>query len=211
MKKNNLSQIFENSKSHINKIIYSYLFMLVKYIFLWKNGIINKEKRDEIKEKLEEFTDKINNNIIKDKSKFINIKTFSEAFTLKNLNNILNFIKTQNIIYSGDIIEGILIFIFNYSFELTDDGDFGKYLYNNISRLREPSSNTNFSDWFKKSKLIFMPEELKDIGYLVKNDPYIKEQAYDFISIGILSSFIFIEFSFKKFISLLSTSISFLL
>ena len=169
MKKNNLSQIFENSKSHINKIIYSYLFMLIKYIFLWKNGIINKEKRDEIKEKLEEFTDKINNNIIKDKSKFINIKTFSEAFTLKNLNNILNFIKTQNIIYSGDIIEGILIVVFSYSFETTKDNEFGKYLFINMAKLREVM-NPDLINWFKKAKNIFQSKELQEIKDLLKND-----------------------------------------
>ena len=191
MNRNNLSTIFENSKSHINKSIYKYLFVLMKYIFLGPNNFKNQEKIEEITEKLTLFTNKINKEIIKNEEQFIKFANLKESYNMKNFHNIIKFVKLQSYMFAGDIIEGILIFIFNYSFELTDDGDFGKYLYNNITRLREPSSNTNFSDWFKKSKLIFMPEELKDIGYLVKNDPYIKEQAYDIISTPILHQLLY--------------------
>ena len=191
MNRNNLSTVFENSKSHINKSIYKYLFVLMKYIFLGPNNFKNQEKIEEITEKITLFTNKINKEIIKNEENFIKFANLKESYNMKNFHNIIKFVKLQSYMFAGDIIEGILIFIFNYSFELTDDGDFGKYLYNNITRLREPSSNTNFSDWFKKSKLIFMPEELKDIGYLVKNDPYIKEQAYDIISTPILHQLLY--------------------
>ena len=169
MEKNNLSQIFENSKSHIDKTIYSYLFMLMKYIFFWKNRIKNKERKNEIIKKLEDFTDKINKNIIIVKSKYIKIEPFKDAFSLDNFNNILNFIKKQNNIYAGDIIEGILIVIFSYSFETSKENEFGKYLYINMSKLRDVM-NPDIIDWFKKASNTFQSNELKSIRQLLNND-----------------------------------------
>ena len=173
MDKYNLPLIFQNSKSHIDKTIYSYLFMLTKYVFLWKNGIKDKTMRDEtIIPKLESFTKKINQNIIKKKEKFItmgkNEKT-NDIYNFQNLKNILDFIKTQNSMYYGDIMEGILIIIFSYGFETSKTNEFGKYLYLNIAKLRDPS-NTDLVQWFKKSNSVFVHQELKDFKKLLDND-----------------------------------------
>ena len=170
---NNLSQILNNSKSHIDKTIYSYLFMLMKYIFFWKNGI-EKEIRDRITKKIKAFTDKINQSIIKKKEKFIKIEPYKEVYTFNNLNNILDFIQTQNTMYSGDIIEGILIKIFSYAFETSKTNEFGKYLYINIAKLRDPS-NLELPEWFKKAKNLFQADELKDFKKLLENDFYVND------------------------------------
>ena len=151
---NNLSQILNNSKSHIDKTIYSYLFMLMKYIFFWKNGIKDKLKRDKIIPKLEKFTEKINKFIIKREEKYIKIEPLTEVYTPKNFRNIINFILKQNSMFAGDIMEGILIVIFSYAFETSKINEFGKYIYINISKLRDVS-NSELLDWFKKAKNTF--------------------------------------------------------
>ena len=169
----NFQQILQNSKSLIDKTIYSYLFMLMKYIFFWKNGI-EKEIRDGITKKIKAFTDKINQSIIKKKEKFIKIEPYKEVYTFNNLNNILDFIQTQNTMYSGDIIEGILIKIFSYAFETSKTNEFGKYLYINIAKLRDPS-NLELPEWFKKAKNLFQADELKDFKKLLENDFYVND------------------------------------
>ena len=59
--KNIFQQILENSKSHIDKSLYTYLFMLVKYIFFGNKGIKNKEMEKKIIIKLKNMTESINN------------------------------------------------------------------------------------------------------------------------------------------------------
>ena len=173
MEKNNFSKIIENSKTHISKAIYTYLFMLTKYIFLWKNGI-NKEKREQILKKLNEFTEKINRNIIKKEEKFIKIEPLTEVYTPKNFKNIINFIQKQNSMFAGDIMEGILIMIISYSFEASKTNEFGKYIYVNMAKLRDVSS-PEFYDWFRKAKKDFQNDEMKDIKKLLNEDYYVND------------------------------------
>ena len=89
------------SSELINRNIYLYLYNLIKYIFL------NTKKSLEVEKKLVLHTNKINEEIIKDKKKFIDIK--NNVYSKENIINILDFIKMQNLLYSGDIMEGILI------------------------------------------------------------------------------------------------------
>ena len=107
------------SSGLINKNIYLYLYNLFKYIFL------NTKKSPVFERKLVEHTDKIDEEIIKDKNKYINIK--NNVYKKENFMNILDFIKMQNLIYAGDIVEGILIMTFSYSFETDRFNSFGKY------------------------------------------------------------------------------------
>ena len=171
---NNITQILNNSKSHIDKTIYSYLFMLMKYIFFWKNGLKNKLIRDDIIKKLKEFTEKINKFIIKREEKYIKIEPLTEVYTPKNFKNIINFILKQNSMFVGDIMEGILIVIFSYAFETSKINEFGKYIYINISKLRDVS-NSELLDWFKKARTIFENNELKDFKKLLNDDFYLND------------------------------------
>ena len=105
-KKNNLSQICNNFKSHIDKTIYKYLLILMKYIF---HGKENFKSKDEIMDKLMDFNEKINKDIIQEKENFIKIEPEIEVYTFKNFMNIIKFVKKQNLMFAGDILEGILI------------------------------------------------------------------------------------------------------
>ena len=170
--KNIFQQILENSKSHIDKSLYTYLFMLVKYIFFGNKGIKNKEMEKKIIIKLKNMTESINNSLIKIKTNFIKYEPVIDAYSIHNFNNIINFIKMQNSMFAGDIIEAILIMIFSFGFETDKTNEFGKYIYVNISKLRDTTYH-DLSDWFKKGEKIFLPNELRNFRALLVNDVYL--------------------------------------
>ena len=147
------------SSGLINRSIYLYLYNLIKYIFL------NTKKSPELERKLVEYTDKINENIIKDKNKYINIKIYNK----ENFMNILGFIKMQNLLYAGDIIEGILIITFSYTFETDRDNSFGKYLFNNLEKIMEPK-NYDLAAWFKRKDKFKNKEDLGNFKELITCD-----------------------------------------
>ena len=167
------------SSGLINRNIYLYLYNLIKYIFL------NTKKSQVIERKLVEHTDKINEKIIKDKSKFINIK--NNVYNKTNFMNILDFIKMQNLIYAGDIIEGILIMTFSFAFETGSDNSFGKYLFINLSKIMDPKNN-DLGTWFKRKDKFRNKEEFGNINDLITYDintengidPKIKNKAISF-------------------------------
>ena len=175
IKNENISNIIENSQKHINKTIYKYLFMLMKYIFIGKENFKNQTKKQDLVNKLNEFTEYINKNIIIKEKNFIKIQPDSERYSFKNFMNIINFIKSQNLVYAGNILEGILIFIFNYSCETSKEDNFGKFINKNFGKLRG-LKNDDLPDWFKKSKDIFSIEEIQDIKKLLSNDLSIKDK-----------------------------------
>ena len=170
--KNIFQQILENSKSHIDKSLYTYLFVLVKYIFFGNKGIKNKEMEKKIIIKLKNMTESINNSLIKIKTNFIKYEPVIDAYSIHNFNNIINFIKMQNSMFAGDIIEAILIMIFSFAFETDKTNEFGKYIYVNISKLRDTTYH-DLSDWFKKGEKMFLPNELRNFRALLVNDVYL--------------------------------------
>ena len=174
MDKINFQMILQNIKTHIDQSIYSYLFMLMKYIFLGEEGINKKGKTEEIKTKLKNMTKSINEKIIKREENYIKFEPLKESYSLQNFKNILNFIKYNNSMFAGDIMEGILIVIFTYGFECSKTNEFGKYIYVNISKLRDVS-NQDLPEWFKKGKDKFKPEEIKDIKNLLNRDFYLND------------------------------------
>ena len=89
--------------------------------------------------------------------------------------NIINFVKSQNLMYAGNILEGILIYIFNYSCKTSKEDYFGKFINKNFGKLRE-STNKDLPNWFKNSKDIFLSEEIQDIEKLLSNDLSIKDK-----------------------------------
>jgi hypothetical protein len=150
--------IFCDSKQLLDDGIYKFLFILIKDIFLCKVGMVTKDTM--IKEKLEEWIKKINEEIIKDKSKYIN-----REYNIDNLNNIINFVKMQNAIFASEIIENILIKVFGFAFKTDKVNTFGKYIYNNIKKMRE--GNNDLAQWFQPDLL---RNELKDIENILSDD-----------------------------------------
>ena len=125
---------FIASELLIDKSLYLILYSLLKAIFL---------KTANNHEKLNKGIDIINRKLIKSDHKCINNK-----FSKKNMENILDFIKSQNIVFAGDIFESMLIIIFSQVFEADNDETFGKYIYYNLSGI----SDETFTYFLNKDK-----------------------------------------------------------
>ena len=141
-------------KSIINDKIYLFLYSLISKIFI-KDTKVNSHF-------LQNFINKINKNIIKAKSRYINIE-----YNSHNLKNIFLFIQHQNKFFTDDILEGILIIIFssvyinniNYTLEnifMNKKGDCKLF----------SSGNYEIIDLFESKKLI--PEELHNLKELLE-------------------------------------------
>jgi hypothetical protein len=158
-----LKKVINDSKLLINKEINTFLYCLIIRIFLKKR---NKKVSINAHEKLKLFIDKINKEILKEKGKEIN-----EEYTIENLRNIFDFVKTQNILFASEIIENILIVIFSFAFKTDKSISFSKLLYNNmdlIKRLRN-------SDWINCLLLNKFNEQLpgkeaENFKMLLEND-----------------------------------------
>ena len=148
------NRIFNNSKLLIDRNIYNFLFKLLYCIFI-------KSNKQKIKEKIQIHIDKINKYYIKIKDEKINYE-----YSTKNLINIVKFVKQQNDLYAGEIIENILIIIFSFAFKTGKENTFGKYLYCNILKLKNINNN-QLIDWFDTNKL---NKEIKSLSKLLGNE-----------------------------------------
>ena len=154
-----------NKPQIINKDIYLFTYILLKKIFIGVNETKSKKNIDDI---LNIWIDKINKSIIRKNEYFIN-----KEYSIKNLKNIIFFIKTQNIKYNGDIIENILIYIFSQIFQTEQENTFSKYIYNNLTKIRE---HHDIIKWIKNEKII--PEEFKNLEELFDIDGK-EDENYD--------------------------------
>ena len=168
METNIFDKIINYSSFAINKEIFLFLFILIKHI------IIKNKSKPKIEDKLNEWIKYFNDNYIKEKKNFIN-----KEYTKENFKNILNFIKNKNRISAGDILEGILIYIFSLAFKADKDYTFGKYLYNNISKFKD-ETNFDLEKFFLKEK--FIPNELHNIIQLLAIDTSFEDEENNFIS-----------------------------
>ena len=108
------------------------------------------------------FMKKINETIIKNEEKYINFD-----YSIKNFENIIDFVRFQNKIYAGEIVEGILIYTFSFSFYADKDKTFGYYIFSSIYKMKDPN-NFEIVYMFKQNK--FIPDELKNIKLLLLKD-----------------------------------------
>ena len=154
-----------NKPQIINKDIYLFTYILLKKIFIGVNETKSKKNIDDI---LNIWIDKINKSTIRKNEYFIN-----KEYSIKNLKNIIFFIKTQNIKYNGDIIENILIYIFSQIFQTEQENTFSKYIYNNLTKIRE---HHDIIKWIKNEKII--PEEFKNLEELFDIDGK-EDENYD--------------------------------
>ena len=146
--KKEVIRIFNNSKLLIDRNMYIFLFELLRFIFIKDN------KQEIIRKKIEFTIKKINNNWIQNKEDYID-----SDYSKKNLINIVKFVKQQNYLYAGEIIENILIIIFSFAFKTGKENTFGKYLYIDIAKLKQ-SNEELFDSWFNKNML---NEEFKNL------------------------------------------------
>ena len=85
----------------------------------------------------------------------------------------MDFIKMQNQIYAGEILEGILIIIFSLAFEADKTNSFKKYIYNNLSLINDINCSDIYN-WFDIDK--FKQEELKNLKKLGIIEYFAKEK-----------------------------------
>ena len=141
----------------INKNVYIFLYCLVKNIILKGN------QKEEVIQNLKKKIETINKEI-KDKNKFIYLD-----YSSPNFENIINYIKSQNLILAGDILEGILISVFSHAFQTDKENAFGEFLYKDIDgKYKIEESEKDLIQWFKKDE--FKPPELQNLENLLKNE-----------------------------------------
>ena len=141
----------EGLKCIIDNSIFNFAYVLLKNIFL---------KSEESEEILNIWIQKINKDIIKIKENYINLD-----YSISNFNNIINFIKSQNNIYTAEIIEYILIKIFAKVIEVEQDKTINSYIYKNLDKIR---SDNIYLFWFKQEK--FNPKELNDLKQIIDKE-----------------------------------------
>ena len=159
-----LEQIIFPPKSLINNKIYLFLYSLIK-------NIIIKPKKYNLNY-LSIFINEINSKIIKVKNRQICVE-----YNTKNLLNIFDFVKNQNKIFAGDILEGILIIIFSSCFRIDTKDNFEKYIFfskNEKENKLYKSGIFHITDWLITSQ--FVPQELQNLNNLLQiEDKYIND------------------------------------
>ena len=153
--------IFKDSKTLISPTIYKFAFILIKRIFIKKQN--SNQRQQQIDNHLNYLMKKINSEIIVNKEKQIN-----KEYSKKNLENIFDFLKSQNRMYAGDILEGILIYIFSLAFKADKDKIFGRYLFSNLHIFKDSTNNIELISMVENNKII--PQEFEDLDKLFELD-----------------------------------------
>ena len=142
-------------KAIINKEIYLFLFSLLKSIF-----IFDSENRKKKIEKIDTISNKI-----KDIYK-IELK---REYSKKNFQNIIQFVKNQNLIYAGEILENIVLRIFTSVMSIPQNETINNYIYNNLLNIysikNKDEKARNEEIDFIQNFIIYdnlYPEELKN-------------------------------------------------
>ena len=164
-------------KNNIHSFIIPEL-LIDKSIFLFLNSLLKNIFLNQAKYlvKVNDCIDIINSKFIKNDQKHI-----KNEFSRENMENILDFIKSQNKLFAGDIFEAILINIFSQAFDKTKvdkDETFGKYIYKNLSGINKIKENFNFfdKDKFKEEiGIINIPNLLMLDSGLMNNNPSVLE------------------------------------
>ena len=150
--------------SIIDEKIYRFLLTLMENIFLKPKNLQNQKK---IENKLNNWLKVINNKLM---------KNISTEYSIDNFKNIVDFVKSQNKLFAGDILEGILILIFSYAFKTKKENTFSEFIFkcnkDEFKYKLEESDNYDFAKWFIKDR--FIPNELQDIKELLEKDNQIE-------------------------------------
>ena len=149
----------------INKKIYKFLIALMGNIFLKP-----KDQNSKVEEFLKNsWIEMLNKKYIVKEEKYI-----STEYSNDNFKNILDFVKSQNMVLAGDILEGILILIFSYAFKKEKNRSLSEFIYKNYYEdikyefKLENQDNYDLVKFFQKEK--FKPEELKKIENILSSE-----------------------------------------
>ena len=142
-------------KSIINRENYLFIYTLLKSIFIFDSQNFKKKSK-----KLELFIKKI-------KEKY-NI-SLKREYSKENFENIIKYVKIQNKIYGGEILENILLTIFTSVMKIPQKDLINKYIYLNLcliydiknkSEEKQKEEIDNIRNFMMYDKLY--PEELKN-------------------------------------------------
>ena len=142
-------------KSILNQEIYYFLYSLLKSIL-----IIDLENRYKKNEKINDYIKKIKS--------YYNIELTRE-YSKKNFENIIKFVKSQNTLYAGDILESILISLFCSIMKIHQKETINKYIYydmlnvkgiDNKAKDKQNEDIKYIQNFINYDKLF--PEELKN-------------------------------------------------
>ena len=164
-----IKKLLKYGKTVLNRNIYICLYNLFDYIFIKKENSSSKASTKKY-QALKDLIDRINNNIIKDEKKFINLD-----YSTKNFDNIIFFVESQNKIFAGDILEDILISVFSRAFFTDKDSTINKYIYSNLYNAKD-LTNFDIVTMIKAEK--FIPKELTNIKSLLLKDKSFDEIDY---------------------------------
>ena len=185
-----IKTICKNSKTIIDKGIFLFVFVLFKKLFL----VSSENDNNNVDEKLKEWIEIINKKIIQKEEKYI-----KEEYSKENIKNMFALVVSQNRIYASEIIEGILIYIFNMIFIVDKDITLNEYIFDNFSKV----NNLNFGNMINISKI--KPKEFKiielllildnSVEYCDRNGDYFRKEAVDSEIYNILYDILSLKFS----------------
>ena len=159
---------FQGTKQILDQNIHKYLYALIKFLFF--GGNTNRDTR--IKDKLQNVGDKLK---IK-----IELKRGEVICDINQFKVILNFIKSQNLLFASEIIENIIIRVLSFACQANSSEFFGKYVYNNLKELRENKVKLLLK-WFEKSPTLMTFKNGKQyvLDKILENDIDIFKDDYD--------------------------------
>ena len=184
----------EIEQNIIDKDLYLCLYFLMKFILLGKdkNAKINGKIRYFVL-KLKKLGFNLNIDQINDSYQHQNPKEI-----IKSIKIVFNFIKTQNSVFAGEIMENIIIKIFSQEFKVESSDFFGKYLYKNLEELtknvegqkdgkNEEVGKMKIKEWIINGKLkkFFGLEKALSLDFVFDNNK-IQEKKYPFVETNIL-------------------------
>ena len=187
----------------IDKDLYLCLYFLVKYILL------GKDKNAKINGKIRYFVPilkKIGFNLNLDQI-YYSHQHQNKKEIIKSIKIVFNFIKTQNSVFAGEIMENIIIKIFSQEFKVESSDFFGKYLYKNLEELKlideknEEAGKIKIKEWIINDKLkkLFELEEALPCDFVFDNNK-IQENKNPFVETNILFQLL-LRINFFKYIN----------
>ena len=157
-------------KEILNPNIYCFLYSLLKSIFIY--DVNNRKKKNE---NIEKYIKKIQYNY--------NIELKRE-YSKENFENIIKYVKTQNEVYCGDILENILLTLFCSIMKIPQKETINKYIYFNLKRIhatkngqeKEIAKIQNFIEYNK-----LLPIELKNKNAFIATNEKISSDLEYFL------------------------------
>ena len=156
----NNSRVNIPKRSIISRNIFLFInFLLQKILFPPKENIDNENKLNLF---IEVANEKIISRQITKEKKSIEQRQLTTDYTKENMENIIDFILDQNIIYGPEILENIIIQLCSRAMTINSTETINEYIFDNLKILKDNQLN-NFSKLKKWINLaIFKNENMKE-------------------------------------------------